>query len=301
MRCDLHVHTTHSGMCTVPVLDGVCRESYNEPEAVYDTLKRRGMDLVTVTDHDSIDAVESLRRYPDFFLSEEVTCNTPSGTELHMGVYGISERHHVQLQRLASDLPALIHYLNEQELFFSINHVFSSLTGPRTDSDFALFEDHFPGVETRNGQMLEVCNRTAARLASRWNKAVVAGSDAHTLRSLGLTFTEVQDSNNATEFLGGVRRGQGIAQGVSGDYWKLTRAVLEIGTSLVREKNWAVMLAPLFLAVPFVTLANVIREYAFEQRWSWRLGMRSGFNIWDALARLQFSAREELMGVPSED
>ena len=88
MRCDLHVHTRHSGMCTIPLLNRVSRESYSDPEAVYQTLKRRGMDLVTVTDHDSIDAAEQLRRYPDFFLSEEVTCITPSGTEIHTGSCG---------------------------------------------------------------------------------------------------------------------------------------------------------------------------------------------------------------------
>jgi predicted metal-dependent phosphoesterase TrpH len=95
MRCDLHVHTLHSGMCTVPLLDRICRESYNDPHEVYDTLKRRGMDLVTVTDHDSIDAVEPLRARRDFFLSEEVSCRTSSGTHLHMGVYGIGENHHI--------------------------------------------------------------------------------------------------------------------------------------------------------------------------------------------------------------
>src|ERR1700683_4435445 len=106
MRCDLHVHTRHSGMCTVPVLRRVCRESYSEPEPVYDTLKRRGMDLVTVTDHDSIDAVETLRGRPDFFLSEEVSATSPDGTELHIGVYDIEERHHIEIQRRREDLPA---------------------------------------------------------------------------------------------------------------------------------------------------------------------------------------------------
>ena len=80
MRCDLHVHTIHSGQCTVPGLSRYCLESSNEPLALYETLKRRGMDLVTVTDHDSIDAGEELRKYPDFFLSEEVTVTLPSGT-----------------------------------------------------------------------------------------------------------------------------------------------------------------------------------------------------------------------------
>jgi len=65
-------------MCTVPLLDRICRESYNHPDAVYDRLKHRGMDLVTITDHDSIDAVEPLRKYPDFFLSEEVSAASPA-------------------------------------------------------------------------------------------------------------------------------------------------------------------------------------------------------------------------------
>jgi predicted metal-dependent phosphoesterase TrpH len=103
MRCDLHVHTTHSGMCTVPILRKFCRESYNQPLEVYEKLKRLGMDLVTVTDHDSIDAVEDLRSRPDFFLSEEVTCTLPSGNQLHVGVYDITERDHIELQRRRHD------------------------------------------------------------------------------------------------------------------------------------------------------------------------------------------------------
>ena len=98
-------------MCTVPVLGAVCRESYNDPAAVYEKLKRLGMDLVTVTDHDSIDAVEPLRRHADFFLSEEVTCRLPSGTALHMGVYDITERDHLELQRRRGDFASLAAWL----------------------------------------------------------------------------------------------------------------------------------------------------------------------------------------------
>src|SRR2546428_14162569 len=113
MRCDLHVHTDRSGMCTVPVLSRVCQESYNDPLAVYTLLKQRGMDLVTVTDHDSIDAAECLRRFPDFFLSEEVSCIMPSGGKLHVGVYDITERDHLEIQRRRNDLAALVVYLAE--------------------------------------------------------------------------------------------------------------------------------------------------------------------------------------------
>jgi len=268
MKCDLHVHTLHSGMCNLPLLDRVCRESYNDPQAVYETLKRRGMDLVTVTDHDSIGAAEPLRRYKDFFLSEEVTCTTPSGTEIHVGVYGIEERHHTELQRRRKDVPALAAYLREQRLFFSINHVFSSLTGRRTARDFQLFEEEFPGVETLNGQIPRPNNLSASRLARDWRKAPVGGSDAHTLESLGSTYTEIPAAGGIQDFLRGLRHGRGQVGGASGNYAKLTRAILEIGTRLVEEHTWAITLAPLLLLVPVVTLANHLSELVFASRWS---------------------------------
>ena len=61
MRCDLHVHTVHSALQRTGV-NRICLESFNEPLALCERLKQRGMDLITVTDHDSIDAVEELRR-----------------------------------------------------------------------------------------------------------------------------------------------------------------------------------------------------------------------------------------------
>ena len=132
MRCDLHVHSIASGMCGTPVLSRICRESYNQPEEVYTRLKQLGMSIVTLTDHDSIDAAEALRKYADFFLSEEATVQMPSGTEMHLGVYGITERDHIEIQRRRKDFISLMMYLTERKLFFSVNHVFSGLTGRRS-------------------------------------------------------------------------------------------------------------------------------------------------------------------------
>src|ERR1700735_4263899 len=221
MRCDLHVHTRHSGMCTIPVLSRVCLESYNEPHALYEKLKQRGMNLVTVTDHDSIDAVEELRRYPDFFLSEEVTCTMPSGTEMHAGVYGISEQDHIELQRRRHDIGSLLAYAVERQLFVTVNHLYSSLTGSRKEEDFEIFARDFHGVETLNGQLLARSNKLADDFALRFSKPVTGGSDSHTLAGVARTFTEVPGAANTPEFLAGLRRGHGIAIGESGDYLKL--------------------------------------------------------------------------------
>ncbi len=270
MRCDLHVHTVHSGHCTVPLLDKICLESYNEPAALYATLKARGMDLVTVTDHDSIDAVEELRKHPDFFLSEEVTCHMPSGTEMHAGVYGITERDHIELQRRRDDMESLLAYVNERRLFITVNHVYSGLTGKRTDEDFAIFARDFHGVETINGQMLKVANDLAVQFAKHFGKVCVGGSDSHAMGALGKTWTEVPHVASVDEFLAGLRRGQTIPGGEHGNWWKLTCAVNEIGVSLIKSRRWTAALSGLLAVAPMVVLGNYFRELAFAAYWGER-------------------------------
>jgi predicted metal-dependent phosphoesterase TrpH len=254
-------------MCTIPLLRRVCRESYNEPLAVYEKLKRLGMDLVTVTDHDSIDAAEALRSRPDFFLSEEVTCHLPSGTELHMGVYDITDRDHVEIQRRRDDFESLTVWLRERNLLFSANHVFSSLTGRRSLADFELFERDFPAIETRNGHILAHANENAAALADFSAKAEVGGSDAHAMASVGCAWTVVPRARSRQEYLDGLRRGLGKVRGDTGGYWKLTRDVLTIGGQMVRHNPLTLPLAPLALGVPLVMLGNYAAEGIFARWW----------------------------------
>ena len=254
-------------MCTVPVFKRICRESYSDPGEVYDTLKRRGMDVVTVTDHDSIDAAEALRHHADFFLSEEVTCRTARGTELHVGVYDISERDHIEIQRRRDDLPALFAYLGERELLFAINHAFSALTGARAEADFDEFAERFPAVEILNGQILAVGNGHAESFATRHRKIGLAGSDSHTLAGLGQTYTEVQGAHDCREFLAGLKQGRTAAIGEAGNYGKLLRAVLEISCGMMGERRWTRWMAPLLAGVPLVVAGIVLREIAFAQHW----------------------------------
>jgi predicted metal-dependent phosphoesterase TrpH len=254
-------------MCTIPVLRRVCRESYNQPLAVYEKLKRLGMDLVTITDHDSIDAVEALRSRPDFFLSEEVTCTLPSGTELHVGVYDITERDHIEMQRRRHDFESLFAWLVDHNLFFSANHIFSSLTGRRDTADFELFETAFPALETHNGHMLPLANAYAARLADLAARAEVGGSDAHAMASVGCAWTAVPGARNRREYLEGLRRGLGRVRGETGGVSKLTRDVLAIGCEMVRENPRLLPLAALGALVPAVTLGNYVLENMFARWW----------------------------------
>jgi predicted metal-dependent phosphoesterase TrpH len=271
MKCDMHIHTKFSGACSIPFLRKVCRESYSEPEAVYSLLRRRGMDLVTLTDHDSIEGAEEVRGRADFFTSEELTCRMPSGAEVHIGVYDITERQHTQLQQRREDLVALLMYLTESRVFFSINHVFSCLTGKRDADDFAWFRDYFPAIESRNGHMLRRQNKDSQRLARQWRKIEVAGSDAHAAASAATAYTEVPGARNKEEFFAGLRGGKGRVRGNSGSYMKLTRDLLLIGAGTMREKHWSVLLSPLALLVPAVTFLNYRNERKFGEFWAARI------------------------------
>jgi predicted metal-dependent phosphoesterase TrpH len=258
-------------MCTQPVAKRICRESYSAPEQVYAGLKKKGMDLVTLTDHDSIGGAECLRRNQDFFLSEEVTCRMPSGTSAHIGVLDLTERDHVEIQRRRDDLVRLLAYLTERRLLFSVNHVFSSLTGRRTPDDFWWFQTYFPAIEIRNGQMPPFHNQRAEQLARQQGMAGIGGSDSHTLLSLGSAYTEVPGARDKVEFLDGVRAGRAIVRGTSGGYLRLTRDVLYIGAQMVRQQPWKALLTPFLGLLPLATFASTVNEIAFARRWSARV------------------------------
>jgi predicted metal-dependent phosphoesterase TrpH len=276
-------------MFTAPVLDRICRESYSEPMEVYNRLKRLGMSVVTLTDHDSIDAAEALRRHSDFFLSEEVTVRMPSGTEMHLGVYGMAERDHIEIQRRRNDFIALLMYLTERKLFFSANHIFSGLTGRREEEDFRWFESYVPAFETRNGQMWPEANASAAKLAALLGKIAIAGSDSHTIAGVGQTYTEVPGARTAEEFFAGLRAGRGRVQGEHGSCRKLTLDVFRIVTSLFCDKPWTVLASPLALLVPAFTANHWIHEICFCKKWSALLesGQKRRRMLWDMDSRFE--------------
>lgn len=268
----MHVHTLHSGYCTVPVAKRFCQECFNEPLEVYQRLKSLGMKLVTITDHDSIGALEDLGGFGDFFNSVEMSIEMPSGTLAHVSVYDISERQHVETQRRRNDLASLLAYLDEQRLLFGINHLFSRLTGRRELSDFDWFERHFPLWETRNGAMLASANRASAGFAASLGKAPTGGSDSHTMSSLASVYTEVPGAKSRSEFLDGLRAGRGRVEGVTGDGMRVTKDAFRIAMNLAVDKPWTLPLMPFLLGLPVVTLLNYMKEARFAAVWSRRLG-----------------------------
>jgi predicted metal-dependent phosphoesterase TrpH len=230
LRADLHVHSRHSRRNgNLPFLKS--RDSYSDPVDLYRTAKARGMDLVTITDHDSIDGgLELLTHYPDlpdFILGEEVSCRFPDGDiEVHLGVYGITERVHDEVQRLRRNVFEAAAYLRDAGLFFSLNHLLHFYRGQAPLGEYLRLIDEVPALESRNGTMVPAHNALVSMIAERWRVtrgdgrplAVVGGSDAHTLRRIGLTWTQARAATRE-EFLESLRLGLSTVGGAHGGTW----------------------------------------------------------------------------------
>ncbi len=271
MRCDLHVHSVHSGPNTLAPLRAFCRECYSPPWELYGRLRVRGMDLVTVTDHDSIAAAGDLGGRFDFFLSEEVTCRLPSGAEAHLAVYDITARQHTGLQERRDDFSRLAAYLREERLFAAVNHIGSGLTGRRHAQDFDLLLAATPALETRNGQVPAANNRLAHALARRSGKIGLGGSDAHGLAGAGRAWTVVPGACNREEFLTGLRAGKARAGGRHGAFWPLTLGILEIALGLATECPVAAALLPTLVFAPLAAAAHQVSERLWARHWRKRL------------------------------
>ena len=73
-RVDLHCHSTASQLSKLGVQRALgLPECATPPEEVYELAKRRGMDFVTITDHDTIAGVQQIADRPDVFVSEELS------------------------------------------------------------------------------------------------------------------------------------------------------------------------------------------------------------------------------------
>jgi predicted metal-dependent phosphoesterase TrpH len=192
------------------------------------------MDLVAFTDHDSIDgALELLDARGDLrdvIVGEEVSCRLPDGdVDVHLGVYGMTEGLHRDVQSLRRNVFEVIARLREADVFFSLNHLLHFYRGQVPLEVYLRLLDEVPALEARNGSMLKAHNTLVEQIAVRWippragRLGMVGGSDAHTLRRVGLTWTSAP-GRSREEFMSSLRQGlgqpggrHGTAAAVAGD------------------------------------------------------------------------------------
>lgn len=276
------------------------------------------MDVVTITDHDAIDGcLEFLDRHADaddFFISEEVGCRVPDvPLKVHVAAYGIDERMHREVQSLRANVYEVAAYLRAEHVCFALNHPFFFFRRQMPVGDYlrALFP-LFPAVEVRNGAMIEPHNALIASIlqatvgSGATDVAALGGSDAHTLRSIGTTYTEAP-GRNVGEFLDSLRAGRARPGGRHGTVGRIAHEIYGVIACYVaslagkgrQDLSWgrrapALLFSAVSLPFEFVPLVIAIAQKADEAR-----RIDAFAREWAALLEEQSSSKPRAIDVVS--
>src|ERR1700674_1380073 len=149
--CDLHIHSRFSARSEEWLFRRFdFPDSYTDPRDLYRLLRERGMDFVTITDHDTIDGNLEIATLDHTFISEEVTTYFPHDPcKLHLLVWGISEAQHSEIAALRENIYELQSYLQKATISHSVAHPLYSINGKLEASHLErliLLFKHFEGI-----------------------------------------------------------------------------------------------------------------------------------------------------------
>lgn len=227
-RIDLHCHTRYS-VERIKYLPGAFFHPLLEPHEVYDLARSRGMDFVTLTDHDTIDGCKALLdargELPDFIVGEEVSVAFPEdGTVIHVNVYDIDEAEHDECQRLRENFYDITDWLRRRGKLFVLNHMtWTAQHRVLTSWQIEAMLERFDVFEGINGTRSYAHNAFAWTATHGRGKTLVGGSDSHTNR-VGTTYT-LTSGQTRGEVLDAIRGGDACACGAFGTPEKLREDV----------------------------------------------------------------------------
>jgi len=248
-RADLHVHSRLSRQSAEWFRRKIdCPECSTPPEAVYRLARQRGMDFVTITDHDSIDGALEIAHLPGAFLSEEVTaCFPEDGVKVHVVALNTAPANHQPLQERRGNLYDLVAYLRKESILHFCAHPVYSVDGRLTVDHLEQLLLLFGLLEAVNGQhtspeaflFREVVDRLSEpdleAIARRhgidpvgekpWRKGWVAGSDDHSMLCIAATYTETAPVDSLDAFLHEIARGAGRPAGEPAASMKLAHTI----------------------------------------------------------------------------
>ncbi len=229
-RADMHVHSTASELSKLGIQRSLSLpECATPPEEVYELAKRRGMDFVTITDHDTIDGALAIAHLPDTFISEELTvwfAGEPQA--VHVLCYGIAPEDHEWLQTHNDSVENCAAYLQEHGVTTALAHPFYAVEAPLTARHRRRLAQLFPIWETRNGSRAKELNLPAFVYIETHGGTAIGGSDDHAGIDIGRTFTQTPRVATPQEFLAHVREGRAEAHGAQGSAAKWTHAAMAL-------------------------------------------------------------------------
>jgi glycosyltransferase involved in cell wall biosynthesis len=259
-RCDLHLHSRFSARSEEWLFRRFdFPDSYTDPRDLYRLLRERGMDFVTITDHDTIEGNLEIAELDRTFISEEVTTYFPQDPcKLHLLVWGISEAQHAEIAAVRENIYELQSYLQNAEISHSVAHPLYSINGKLETTHLErliLLFKYFEGINGLRDALLSVLARQLfsgltpqkiEELANRhnlapthaepWQKIFTGGSDDHGGKFVASAYTETTRARSAAEFLQHVRNGACAAKGEGGTPLALSHGFYNTVSCFIQDR-----------------------------------------------------------------
>lgn len=259
IRVDLHVHSRHSSRPSQWLLQKInCPESFTDPLKLYAVAGARGMDLVTITDHNTIAGSLEIAHLPGTFVSEEITTYFPEDRcKLHVLVYHITEAQHSDIQKARENVFDLVPFLRGEGIVHVLAHPLFSINQRLTPEHFEkclLLFNTFEINGTRDAAQNEVLQKVLdgltrsdiERLADMhgieplgeapWIKGFTGGSDDHSGLNIARMYTELPALSGVEATLAAVARGQGTPVGTPATPLTMAHNIYGIAYQFYRNK-----------------------------------------------------------------
>lgn len=258
-RVDLHLHSrasTDTGSWFVSRAS--MPESHTEPAHAYATAKRRGMDFVTLTDHNTISGAMEIAHHPDVLVGVEVTTRFPEdGVPLHVLVWGVDEARWADMDRLRPNVHELLGYVESAGLPCALAHPLHRVGGDLTAEHIERCLLLFRLWEGLNGARPRIGNEVAGRIATSAHHqlmvrlaekhslpprsdgppALTGGSDDHGSFDIACAWTEMPAAADPAAVLDHLRAGRVQPGGGHGSAESLAHSVGALATSAMLERG----------------------------------------------------------------
>lgn len=259
-RADLHVHSKYSNRPSEWFLRRIgAPESFTEPLAIYEQCRERGMDFVTISDHNSIAGALEIAHLPETFLSSEITTYFPdTECKVHVVVLGIDETTFDEIQEIRQDIYEFSNYLWAHDVVHFVAHPLYRVNDKLTAEEFEKLLLLFGRFEAVNGSRnpranlltrtilegltpefvaeLEKRHGIPARGAEPWRRFLTGGSDDHGGLYVAEAFTETPYAESTQAFLRHLREGAHAPGGESGSSLRLAQSIYHIAYSYYRDR-----------------------------------------------------------------
>ena len=178
LKYDLHTHTCYSKCSNL------------NPEVLLKIAKKRGLNGIAVTDHNTIDGALKAKE-----LNKDKNFEVIVGDEVRTN-YGDVLAYYLQKEIRSRDLFSVIDEVKAQGGLIAIAHPFRISVNPTLKFRYPLekIKNKIDAIECFNARMLPGNNNKADKISNKLNVAKTGGSDAHFKFEIGKAYTIFEDN-----------------------------------------------------------------------------------------------------------